>query len=390
MFSDHFPAVRARHQRHLLARLPRDQDDDVNDGGIPPRFTTSVTTVVQTLDILGKTLVQTEVVTVLLPVTAASSSSASQSSTSVPTPSSTSASSTSISSSSSNTSTSSSSSSSETSAGPVATPPSAAPIVSPTAQATQSSFQAVIPTSSSSSDAAPTSLDASASSASTKSGGLSGGAIGGIIVVIVLAALAILIFIVRKTLLRKRQNRRNTWGAGVYPKLNFQDEIREKPIVESATSTISPPPVPAKSVMPLAVSIPAPPMSYNNPAPPPMTAMQQTSSPTLKPGAGAASVALTPAAGAFAYVSCTFIPNLPDELSISMGETVRVVNEYDDGWALCANSHNEQGVVPLECLNRGSAQTQAYGQYLGQGTGDWRMSRRASSLYAQNRSPLRY
>ncbi|EPS98995.1 hypothetical protein FOMPIDRAFT_20270, partial [Fomitopsis schrenkii] len=45
-----------------------------------------------------------------------------------------------------------------------------------------------------------------------------------------------------------------------------------------------------------------------------------------------------------------FLPNLPDELAVGQGEMVRVLAEYDDGWALCANMRGEQGAVPLECL----------------------------------------
>ncbi|KAH9832901.1 uncharacterized protein C8Q71DRAFT_775490 [Rhodofomes roseus] len=46
------------------------------------------------------------------------------------------------------------------------------------------------------------------------------------------------------------------------------------------------------------------------------------------------------------------MPSLPDELAVSQGEMVRVLSEYDDGWALCANMRGEQGAVPLECLQR--------------------------------------
>ena len=58
-----------------------------------------------------------------------------------------------------------------------------------------------------------------------------------------------------------------------------------------------------------------------------------------------------------------------------------VLGEFDDGWALCANTRGEQGVVPLECLDRSQFRQRVSG-YMGEGTGDWRMSRRASSLYA--------
>jgi len=53
-----------------------------------------------------------------------------------------------------------------------------------------------------------------------------------------------------------------------------------------------------------------------------------------------------------ATVVCTFITSLPDELSIKIGEMVRVLAEYDDGWSLCMNMNGEQGMVPLECLKQ--------------------------------------
>ncbi|KAF8808995.1 hypothetical protein BYT27DRAFT_7095370 [Phlegmacium glaucopus] len=34
-------------------------------------------------------------------------------------------------------------------------------------------------------------------------------------------------------------------------------------------------------------------------------------------------------------VVCTFIPSLPDELTICVAETLPVLAEYEDGWSLC-------------------------------------------------------
>jgi len=103
--------------------------------------------------------------------------------------------------------------------------------------------------------------------------------------------------------------------------------------------------------------------------------------PSLSPGMGGASAAVGMSRAAAtipadAVIQCTFIPTLPDELSIRMGETVRVIAEYDDGWALCANAHDERGMVPLECLDQ-SAQG-----IVRQDQVDRRTSRRASSLLA--------
>ncbi|KIM48681.1 hypothetical protein M413DRAFT_6052 [Hebeloma cylindrosporum] len=71
-----------------------------------------------------------------------------------------------------------------------------------------------------------------------------------------------------------------------------------------------------------------------------------SNAPVYSPG----STSLSPFAAA---VVCTFITSLPDELSIKVGESIRVLAEYDDGWALCMNTSGQQGMVPMECLNRG-------------------------------------
>ncbi|KAG8789506.1 hypothetical protein FRC15_008363 [Serendipita sp. 397] len=52
-------------------------------------------------------------------------------------------------------------------------------------------------------------------------------------------------------------------------------------------------------------------------------------------------------------VKRTFIPSLSDELSIQPGELVRVLVDYDDGWALCEKTAtSERGVIPQVCLDR--------------------------------------
>ncbi|KDQ61067.1 hypothetical protein JAAARDRAFT_94211, partial [Jaapia argillacea MUCL 33604] len=82
-------------------------------------------------------------------------------------------------------------------------------------------------------------------------------------------------------------------------------------------------------------------------------------------------------------VRCTFVPSLPDELSISVGETLRILSEYDDGWALCMNGRGEKGMVPLECLDRGVIPGTGglpSPRPIANAPGDWRMSKRASSL----------
>ena len=202
--------------------------------------------------------------------------------------------------------------------------------------------------------------------------------------VAIIAGLIVAIWVARKVFLRRRQNRRETF---VWPNAEIEpqqrtDDISEKMFIRTENLN-APPPVPEKPMSPM---LSPPPMAYNSPVAPPVVTVQ---SPTLQSGASA--VALAPASASYAFVRCTYIPNLPDELSVTVGETIRVLNSYDDGWALCVNSRNEQGVVPLECLNVGNTPPSAPGQYLGQGTGDWRMSRRASSLHGvQNAAALRY
>ena len=75
-------------------------------------------------------------------------------------------------------------------------------------------------------------------------------------------------------------------------------------------------------------------------------------------------------------VASTFIPTLPDELAIIVGDTLRILAKYDDGWALCLNQLGEKGMVPLECFDMREAS--------GGGGGaqeNWRSSR-ISSLAA--------
>jgi len=74
-------------------------------------------------------------------------------------------------------------------------------------------------------------------------------------------------------------------------------------------------------------------------------------------------------------VRVTFVPQLPDELAITPGETLYIQTEYDDGWALCVNGRGKQGMVPVECLEGDDGELTGPSRI-----GDWRMSRRASSL----------
>ncbi|KAF2876628.1 hypothetical protein BDV95DRAFT_561231 [Massariosphaeria phaeospora] len=52
-------------------------------------------------------------------------------------------------------------------------------------------------------------------------------------------------------------------------------------------------------------------------------------------------------------VQMDFKPSMQDELSLRAGQLVRMLHEYDDGWALCIRlDRSQQGVVPRTCLSK--------------------------------------
>ena len=100
--------------------------------------------------------------------------------------------------------------------------------------------------------------------------------------------------------------------------------------------------------------------------------------------------------GHLVVVARTFVPSLPDELSIQTGEQVRVINRFDDGWAHVERTRSgagaENGVVPVECLEtlplftlESATASIASGGTNGAGlvqeaVEGWRLSKRKSSL----------
>lgn len=247
----------------------------------------------------------------------------------------------------------------------------------------------------------PTTQSASTSS-STK---LSGGALGGIIAGSVIISLALLIFIVRKTYLRRRQARRVSWPDGdvfneakPLPSPPAEDFSSERPAsVRNAPASpfdafgqqmyARPPQPPIQNTQSPFTGYATPALpnpSYNNPMP------SYSRYPTVNPrnpdaivsmaraAAGASSYATpTPKlrTGEEAFVNRVFIPSLPDELSVTGGERIRVLAVYDDGWTLCANGRGEQGMVPQECIDQRVASDE----------GDTRNAGRSSSLNADGR-----
>ncbi|THH05027.1 hypothetical protein EW145_g5100 [Phellinidium pouzarii] len=287
---------------------------------------------------------------------------------------------------------------------PAVTAPSAARALS-TSQ-TVSSFSPTV--SGTASATSSTSTDASSS------GGLSSAATGGIVAACVIAGLALIIFVVRKTFIRRRKRKRNTWGAGIYPEINVTEKYGDNALEP-------PPPVPEKTAIssgylgagsgaeprtpvwapprpvspnPSTYYVTPPPMSYNN------QMMDAAPGASLTPAAAGATGTRPNSSGSVvwsmsrpqsaavetAIVRVVYIPTLPDELSIMSGEVVQVVQVFDDGWVLCRNARGEQGVVPLECLDRSAAHAQAERLSVGygmEGGGDWRNMKRISSLSTQ-------
>ncbi|KAL2267225.1 hypothetical protein VTJ83DRAFT_4502 [Remersonia thermophila] len=72
------------------------------------------------------------------------------------------------------------------------------------------------------------------------------------------------------------------------------------------------------------------------------------------PSASAAAIAAAggPSHSTVHRVQLDFKPTLHDEMELKAGQLVRLLHEYDDGWALCIRlDRSEQGVVPRTCLS---------------------------------------
>jgi len=51
-------------------------------------------------------------------------------------------------------------------------------------------------------------------------------------------------------------------------------------------------------------------------------------------------------------VQLDFKPSMDDEMELRAGQLVRLIHEYDDGWALCIRlDRSQQGVAPRTCLS---------------------------------------
>lgn len=71
------------------------------------------------------------------------------------------------------------------------------------------------------------------------------------------------------------------------------------------------------------------------------------------PVAAAAGGAAPPAPNNVHRIQLDFKPSMADELELRAGQLVRMLHEYDDGWALCVRlDRSQQGVVPRTCLSK--------------------------------------
>lgn len=234
-----------------------------------------------------------------------------------------------------------------------------------------------------------------AQSKAPSSTGIPLGSIIGIVLAIVLILVAAIIFLIRKRSVRNRLRLRGwankgasapsfLWieprdakGATPYPNMASSGPNRGEPQGVSFPR----PPAELAYAPPVGNGLPyIPPPAPPRPPPAHGTQNPYDYSPSPPAGipaalsagisAGRVPVPASPASSFIpppppesAKVRSTFIPTLPDELSISTGEVIRIQAAYDDGWALCSNARGEMGMVPLECLDRGSASQEEAREY---------------------------
>ncbi|RYC61854.1 hypothetical protein CHU98_g4365 [Xylaria longipes] len=83
-----------------------------------------------------------------------------------------------------------------------------------------------------------------------------------------------------------------------------------------------------------------------------MNSVAPGQSPGPSKSAAAIAEAGGPASTAVHRVQLDFKPSMEDELELQAGHLVRILHEYDDGWALCIRlDRSRQGVVPRTCLS---------------------------------------
>ena len=270
----------------------------------------------------------------------------------------------------------------------------------------------------------------SASQAASESGtthkGTSSAAIGVIVTLLILALSGAAFFLVRRKYIRDRQRRRATWNQASFtqevPPASPKDDGDKFDIVDIDEKGATPLPdnVTYTTLTMPNYSMPAPPKPLHAaafapprmPSPPPVIVTSSdnpqliTATPFGAVKAAHASMASSNSSasamnaqvvmGHLVVVARTFVPSLPDELSIQTGEQVRVINRFDDGWAHVERTRSgagaENGVVPVECLEtlplftlESATASIASGGTNGAGlvqeaVEGWRLSKRKSSL----------
>jgi len=110
---------------------------------------------------------------------------------------------------------------------------------------------------------------------------------------------------------------------------------------------------------PLDLTMPMPPAMSGAPLPPSPAGTEfsmhsVTPGQPLGPSSSAAAIAAAggPPQSTVHRVTLDFKPTLEDEMGLNAGQLVRLLHEYDDGWALCIRlDRSQQGVVPRTCLS---------------------------------------
>lgn len=83
-----------------------------------------------------------------------------------------------------------------------------------------------------------------------------------------------------------------------------------------------------------------------------MTSVAPGQTPGPSQSANAIAAAGGPAQSFVHRVQLDFNPTLEDEIELKAGQLVRLLHEYDDGWALCIKlDRSQQGVAPRTCLS---------------------------------------
>lgn len=83
-----------------------------------------------------------------------------------------------------------------------------------------------------------------------------------------------------------------------------------------------------------------------------LTEMEPGQTPAPSSSAAAIAAAGGPPQSTVHRVQLDFKPTLDDEIELNAGQLVRMLHEYDDGWALCIRlDRSAQGVCPRTCLS---------------------------------------